>query len=47
MIFLANTQGFLIPKAGLHLTDVGAANQQHTQTALADTAANGKGQLAG
>ena len=30
-----------IPDAGLNLTDVAAAHHQHTQAALADTAADG------
>ena len=35
------------PDGGVDFADVGAAQHQHTQTALADTAADGVGQLAG
>ena len=42
----AGLAGGGVPDAGLDLTDVGAAQQQHTQTALADAAADGVGQLA-
>ena len=35
-----------VPQAGLHFADVAGADHQHTQTALADAAANGQGQLA-
>ena len=43
---LAGFAGGVVPDACLHLTDVGAAQQQHTQAALADAAADGVGQLA-
>lgn len=43
---LAGFAGGVVPDACLHLTDVGAAQQQHAQTALADAAADGVGQLA-
>src|SRR5699024_4335238 len=36
-----------VPDGGLHLADVGAAQKQHAQPALADAAADGAGQLAG
>ena len=36
----------LVPQGGLHLADVGLAQQQHAQAALADAAADGQGQLA-
>ena len=39
-------QGVLIPNAGLHLANVGAAHHQHGKTGLSDTAANGQRQLA-
>ena len=35
-----------VPQAGLHFADVAGADHQHAQTALADAAANGQGQLA-
>ena len=35
--------GFVAPDACLYLADVGVANQQHAQTALADTATDGIG----
>ena len=41
----AGLTGGSVPDAGLHLADVGAAQQQHAQTALADAAADGVGQL--
>ena len=41
----AGLAGGSVPDAGLHLADVGAAQQQHAQTALADAAADGVGQL--
>ena len=37
--------GILIPDGGLDLTDVAAAHHQHTQAALANTAADGQRQL--
>ena len=36
----------LVPEARLHLADVARADHEHTQTALADAAAHGEGQLA-
>ena len=42
---LTGFAGGAVPDACLHLTDVGAAQQQHAQTALADAAADGVGQL--
>ena len=36
----------LIPQRGLHLADVGLAQQKHRHPALADAAAHGQGQLA-
>ena len=42
---LTGFAGGVVPDACLHLTDVGAAQQQHAQTALADAAADGVGQL--
>src|SRR5699024_10623156 len=36
-----------VPDRGLHLADVGAAQKQHAQPALADAAADGASQLAG
>ena len=43
--FPADTVRFFVPDGGLHLADVGLAQQQHTQAALADAAADGQGQL--
>ena len=45
-VFFADLQGLLIPQAGLHLANVGAADQQHTKTALSNATADGQGQLA-
>ena len=42
----AGRTGGFVPDACLYLADVGAAQQQHAQTALADAAADGVGQLA-
>ena len=42
---LAQFAGGCVPNAGLHFANVGAAQQQHAQTALADAAADGVGQL--
>ena len=36
----------LVPKRDLHLADVGLAQQQHAQAALADATADGQGELA-
>ena len=41
----AGFHGGLIPDAGLDYADMAAAHHQHTQTALADTAADGQRQL--
>ena len=41
----AGFYGVMIPDTGLNLADMGAAHHQHSQTALADTAADGQGQL--
>ena len=38
--------GGFVPDACLYFADVGAAQQQHAQTALADAAADGVGQFA-
>ena len=43
---LTGINGFLIPDGGLYFTDVGFAQQQHAQTGLTDTAADGAGQFA-
>ena len=41
----AGRAGGFVPDACLYFADVGAAQQQHAQTALADAAADGVGQL--
>ena len=43
----AGLEGVVVPKADLHLADVGGADHQHTKAALTDAAAHGEGQLAG
>ena len=43
---LALGNGLIVPKAGLHLTDVAGADHQHTKPALTDATADGQGQLA-
>ena len=45
MRVLKDLAGLLVPDGGLHLADVGLAQQKHTQPALADAAAHGEGQL--
>src|SRR5699024_3581765 len=45
--FFAGCAGGGVPDGSLHLADVGAAQKQHAQPALADAAADGAGQLAG
>ena len=42
----AGLDGLFIPDTGLHLADVGLAQQEHAQAGLADAAADGEGQLA-
>ena len=44
-MFLADTDGFSVPDAGLDLTDVSATHHKHAKTRLTDTAANGKRKL--
>lgn len=43
---LAGGYGVVVPQADLHLAYVCLTQQQHAQTALADAAAHGQGQLA-
>ena len=44
--FLTSALGLFVPDAALDFADVGAAQEEHTQTALADAAADGVGELA-
>ena len=37
------TNSFVIPNAALDLADMGAAEHQHTESGLTDTAANSEG----
>ena len=46
VVFGADAAGLRIPQGSLYLTDVHLIEQQHTQTALTDTAADGQRQLA-
>ena len=46
VVFLTDFQSVIIPQAGLHFANVGAANEQHTKTALSNATADGQGQLA-
>ena len=39
--------GVGVPDTGLNLSDVGAAQKEHAEPALADTAADGVGELPG
>ena len=43
--FLTGALGFFVPDAALDFADMGAAQEEHTQAALADAAADGVGEL--
>ena len=43
--FLTGAFGFFVPDAALDFADMGAAQEEHTQAALADAAADGVGEL--
>ena len=45
--FCAAAQGFFIPYTGLNFADMGGTEDQHAQTALADSSADGIRKLSG